>query len=64
MSGFSWPERTNSGVVTVSICNLLIVATYDLDETFRECLSDIFFGIAITIQNISCMIHFKHNEIF
>ena len=64
MSGFSWPERTNSGMVTVSICDLLIVAIYDLDETFRECLSDISFGIAIRIQNTSCMIHFKHNEIF
>ena len=44
--GFSWSERTNSGMVkqqelwtnlSVSICNLLIVAMYVLDETFRGC---------------------------
>ena len=36
----------------------------DLDETFRECLPDIPFGISITMQNKICMILFNHNKIF
>ena len=36
----------------------------DLDETFRECLPDIPFGIAITMQKKNRMIHFKHNKFF
>ena len=71
VTGFSWSERTHSGMVkqqelwtnlSVSICNLLLVAIYDLDETFGECLPDIPFGIVITIQNIICMINFKHKK--
>ena len=50
--------------MSVSICNLLIVAIYDLDETFGECLPDIPFGIAITMQNIICMINFKLKKDF
>lgn len=50
--------------LSVSIGNLLMIAMSDLDETFRKCLPDIAFGIAITIQNITRMIHFKHKEIF
>ena len=34
----------------------------DLNETFRKCLPDIYFGIAITIQNWICMIHLKHSK--
>ena len=36
----------------------------DLDETFRECVPDIPFGIAITTQSKICMINFKRNRIF
>ena len=73
VSEFSWSERTNSGMVKQqalwtnlgsSICNFLLIAMCDLDETFRECLSDFPSGIAITKQNKICMIHFKHNRIF
>ena len=73
VSGFSWSERTNSGMVkqqelwtnlSISICNLSLIATSHWDETFRECLPDYPFGIEITMQNEICMIHFKHNKIF
>ena len=68
VSGLSWSERTNSGILkqeglptnlSVSICNVLIIAMSYLDETFRKCYPDIPFGISITIKN---MIHFKNNE--
>ena len=65
MWGFSWSERTNPGTnLSVSTFNQLIIAKSDLNETFRECLPDIPFGIANTIQNEICMLHFKDNEIF
>ena len=66
MSGFSWSERTNSGMVkqeelwtnlSFSTCNLLIIAMSDLDKTLRECSPDVPFGIAIKTQNTICMIH-------
>ena len=68
VSGVSWSKRTNSGMVkqkelwrnlSVSICNILIIAMSDLDETFRKHFPDISFGIAITIQNKIRMIRSK-----
>ena len=55
VSGFILSERTNSWMVkqyelwtdlSISIiCNLLIIAMTNLDETYRECLPDIPSGI-------------------
>ena len=43
--------------------SLPIIEMSNLDETFRKFLPDIPFGVAITIQNKICMIHFKQNKI-
>ena len=66
VSGVSWSERTNCLMViqlelwtnlSVSICKLLIIANSDLDETFKKYLLFISFGIAMTTQNVICMIN-------
>ena len=66
VSGVSWSERTNCSMViqlelwtnlSVSICKLLIIANSDLDETFKKYLLFISFGIAMTTQNVICMIN-------
>ena len=41
-----------------------MIAMSDLDATFKKYLPGIPYGIAITIQNIIRMIHFKHKKIF
>ena len=50
VSEFSWSERTNSGMVKQQEMT-------DLDKSFRECLQDTLFDIAImyheTEQNLN-----------
>ena len=80
MSGVSWSERTNFGIwnsETAGImdkfecfyCNLLVIYSWLQCPIWTKLsgsayIPDIAFGITITIQNITRMIHFKHKEIF